>query len=274
MAHHVAGSRVGGIEVIFEGGPQGRVPEPDCRERERSVSTSPHVQPSDDPEILGKLAARALELTRDAALVGLGSGRAASAFIRALGQEVGAGRAVRGVPTSEETGRLARAVGVPLAGLDEGPLDATVDGADEVDPRLDMIKGYGGALVRERIVAAASRRQLILVDETKLVPALGTRGRLPVEVLPFALPFSCRRMRELGLQVEIRASGGQAIVSDNGNAIVDCAVTPIADVVEFDRELRRIPGVVDTGLFLGTASLVLVADGGGIRELERGRPPR
>jgi len=218
------------------------------------------------------LAARALALTRGAALIGLGSGRAASAFIRALGQEARAGRAVRGVPTSEETGRLALSVGVPLAGLDEGPLDVTVDGADEVDPRLDLIKGYGGALVRERIVAAASRRQLILVDETKLVPALGARGRLPVEVLPFALPFSCRRLCELGHRVEFRTSGGRPLLSDNGNAIVDCAVTPIADPSGFDRALRGIPGVVDTGLFLGTASLVLVADGRGVRALERGGP--
>jgi ribose 5-phosphate isomerase A len=236
------------------------------------VSTSPHAGPSDDPEILGTLAARALALTRDAALIGLGSGRAASAFIRALGQEAKAGRAVRGVPTSEETGRLARSVGVPLAELDEGPLDVTVDGADEVDPRLDLIKGYGGALVRERIVAAASQRQLILVDGTKLVPVLGARGRLPVEVLLFALTFSCRRMRELGHRVEVRTSGGWPALSDNGNAIVDCAVTPIADAARLERELRGIPGVVDTGLFLGTASLVLVADARGVRELRRDGP--
>jgi ribose 5-phosphate isomerase A len=245
--------------------------DPGIEKDERRVSAAPHVQLSDDPEVLGMLAARALALTRDAALIGLGSGRAASAFIRALGQEAKAGRAVRGVPTSEETGRLAQAVGVPLAGLDEGPLDVTVDGADEVDPRLDLIKGYGGALVRERIVAAASRRQLILVDETKLVPALGSRGRLPIEVLPFALPLSCRRMRELGHRVEVRESGGRPFLSDNGNAIVDCALAPLADAADFDRGLRRIPGIVDTGLFLGTASLVLVADRRTVRELRPGR---
>ena len=133
---------------------------------------------------LERLASSALEYVRDGMRVGLGSGRAASAFVRALGARVREGLAVRGVPTSENTGRLARDLGVPLSGLDEGLIDLTVDGADEVDPRLDLIKGYGGALVRERIVAAASRRVVILVGREKLVPVLGTRGRLPVEVVP------------------------------------------------------------------------------------------
>jgi ribose 5-phosphate isomerase A len=235
------------------------------------VATSTGVQSAGDEGVLAALAARALELTRAATVIGLGTGRAASAFIQALGLEARAGRAIRGVPTSEATARLATAMGIPLVGLDEGPLDVTVDGADEVDPDLDLIKGYGGALVRERIVAAAARRQLILVDATKLVPVLGSRGRLPVEVLPFALPFCCRRLRELGFEPEVRILDGRPFVSDNCNAVVDCAVGPIRDAPGLDRRLRAIPGVLDTGLFLGTADAVLVAEAGAVRELGRRR---
>jgi len=219
--------------------------------------------------MLDLLAARALEATRDAVLIGLGSGRAASAFIRALGTEVKAGRAVRAVPTSEATGRLARDLGIPLTGLEEAPLHVTVDGADEVDPDLNLIKGYGGALVRERIVAAASRRQLILVEAEKLVPVLGSRHRLPVEVVPFALALVTRRLEGLGVGPALRTVEGRPFVSDNGNLILDCGVEPIEDASAFDRRLRAIPGVVDTGLFLGTADTVLVAADGAVREVTR-----
>ena len=206
-------------------------------------------------------------------MIGLGSGRAASAFIRALGDEARAGRAVRGVPTSEASARLARKVGIPLSGLDEQSVDVTVDGADEVDPALDLIKGYGGALLRERIVAAASRRQLILVGRDKLVPVLGSRGQLPLEVVPFALPFVLRRLARPGCEPAVRTVGGRPFFSDNGNVIIDCAVEPIADAAALERWLRAIPGVVDTGLFLGTADTVLVADGEAVRELRRTARP-
>ncbi len=222
---------------------------------------------------LERLAARALELVADAVVIGLGSGRAASAFIRALGAAVRAGRAVRGVPTSEATARLAREMGIPLTGLDEPSVDVTVDGADEVDPDLNLIKGYGGALVRERIVAAAAQRQLILVGSEKLVPVLGSRGRLPLEVVPFALPLVLRRLSRLGCPPEVRAVGGRPFVSDNGNRIIDCAVKPIESPAALEARLRAIPGVVDTGLFLGTAHTVLVADGDAIRELRRRPAP-
>lgn len=179
------------------------------------------------------------------------------------------GLRARGVPTSEATARLARDVGVPLAGLDEGVLDLTVDGADEVDPRLDLIKGYGGALVRERIVAAASRRLIIVVGGEKLVPMLGSRGRLPVEVVPFACPLALRELAGLGCRPALRTVNGKPFVSDNGNWIVDCGVRPIEAPASFARDLRAIAGVVDTGLFLGMADLVLVAEAGAIREMRR-----
>jgi len=217
---------------------------------------------------LETLATRALDLVREGAVVGLGTGHAASAFIRALAARVRDGLRVRGVPTSEETATLARGCGIPLVGL-EGELDLTVDGADEVDPELNLIKGYGGALVRERIVAAASRRQVILVTADKLVETLGGRGRLPVEVLPFAVPFCRRRLDDLGLKPTLRTQDDRPFVTDSYNVILDCAIAPLPDPAGLERAILAIPGVIDTGLFLGTAAAVLVADGGSVRELVR-----
>jgi len=216
---------------------------------------------------------RALELIPNHSQIGLGSGRAARAFVRSLGQRMRAGRLhVQGVPTSHETASLAREVGIPLVTLEEAStLEITIDGADEVDPNLDLIKGYGRALVREKIVAASSRRLVILVGPEKLVPKLGTRGRLPVEVLPFALPLCERRLRELQCQPEVWAEGSQILTTDNGNYILDCSVKPIADPIQLELDIRAIPGVVGTGLFLGMADLVLVEDGKSSEILEEKR---
>ena len=192
--------------------------------------------------------------------------------MRALAAEAARGLRVRSVPTSEGTARLARELGLELVALGPEPLDLTVDGADEVDPRLDLIKGYGGALTRERIVAAASRRQVILVTPEKLVPRLGTRGRLPVEVLPLARPLCERRLGALGCRPQLREVGGTPFVTDNGGLILDCGIAPLDDAAVLEREIRRIPGVIDTGLFLGTAERVLVAEGGGVRVLRRPEP--
>ena len=224
----------------------------------------------DTTEPLGALARRALGFVKDDTAVGLGAGRAATAFVRALAARVRDGLRVRGVPVSEATAALAGELGIPLVGL-EVEIDVTVDGADEVDPDLNLIKGYGGALVRERIVAAASRRQIILVERDKLVPRLGSRGRLPVEVVSFALPLSRRRLAALGLAPTLRKAGESQFVTDNGNVILDCVVGPIVDPPALERALRAVPGVVDTGLFLGTADTVLVADGTSVSELSRQR---
>src|SRR5947209_11582588 len=158
---------------------------------------------------------RALELVPDNSRIGLGSGRAAQAFVKALGERLRKESfRVHGVPTSEETASLAREEGVPLLTLAEaGVLDVTVDGADEVDPNLDLIKGYGRALVREKIVAASSRRLIILVGDNKLVPKLGSRGKLPVEVTPFALPLCERRLGELGCRPVPYVQGGSLYVT-------------------------------------------------------------
>ena len=218
------------------------------------------------------LAARALDFVEDGNVVGLGSGRTAEVFVRALAARVRDGLRVRGVPTSEETARLAHELDINLVGL-EAEIDLTVDGADEVDRRLNLIKGYGGALVRERIVAAASRRQIILVTSDKLVETLGGHGRLPVEVMPFSLPFCRRRLDDLGLKPALRTHEERPFVTDNFNVILDCAVGPIEDPPALERAIRAVPGVIDTGLFLGTVDTVLVADGDRVRELVRRRPP-
>jgi ribose 5-phosphate isomerase A len=205
---------------------------------------------------------RALEFVEDGSTIGLGSGRAAQAFVRALGERVRAGEMrVRGVATSEETAALAREVGIALVTLqDAGELAVTIDGADEVDPSLNLIKGYGRALVREKIVAASSRQLIILVGEEKLVSQLGSRGRLPVEVVPFSLPLCERRLRDLGCQPVPFRKNEQLFVSDNGNHILDCAIGPIEAPDQLEREIIAIPGVVDTGLFLGMADVVLIGD--------------
>jgi len=217
---------------------------------------------------LAALATHALGFVKAGDVVGLGSGRAAEAFVHALASRVRDGLRIRGVPTSEATERLARELGIDLVGL-EAEIALTVDGADEVDGQLNLIKGHGGALVRERIVAAASRRQIILVTADKLVESLGARGPLPVEVLPFAVPLCRRRLEDLGLKPTLRMQDERPFVTDNFNVILDCATGPIEDPPRLEQAIRAIPGVIDTGLFLGTADLVVVADGDVVRELPR-----
>jgi ribose 5-phosphate isomerase A len=214
------------------------------------------------------LGAAALGEVKSGHVVGLGTGQAATAFIHSLGQAVKAGLRVTGVPTSEASASLARTLGIPLI-AEPVTLDVAVDGADEVDPRLDLVKGYGGALVREKIVAAAARRFIVLVGHEKLVPTLGGRGRLPVEVVPFAVPFCHRRLTELGHPPALRVKAGAPFVTDNGNLILDCAVGAITDPAALDATLRAIPGVVGTGLFVGMAHAVMVWDGGRARTLTR-----
>lgn len=203
---------------------------------------------------------RALELVDGANVVGLGSGRAAQRFVRALGEQVRTKSLdIGGVPTSEETATLAREVGIPLLSLaDAGIIDVTVDGADEVDPDMNLIKGYGRAMVREKVVAHSSRRLVILVGTEKVVPRLGSRGRLPVEVVPFALPLCERMFRDRGWTPVLDVRDGQPFRTDNGNYIVDCAIPPIDNPAQLDAWLHGIPGVVGTGLFVGFADHVLV----------------
>ena len=213
---------------------------------------------------------RAVDMITDGTTIGLGSGRASEAFVRLVGERVRAGRlSVRGLPTSQSTAALARQNGIPLVTPAEaGTLDLAVDGADEVDPHLDLIKGYGRAFVRERIVAGFARRFVILVGEEKLVSQLGSRGKLPVEVVPYAIPLCERRLRDLLCPATPYRVNSELFVSDNGNHILDCAIGPIDDPATPERDILAIPGVVDTGLFLDMANTVLVGDRSDFRLLE------
>jgi ribose 5-phosphate isomerase A len=219
------------------------------------------------------LAAEAIRLVSSGQVLGLGTGQAATAFVRALGQRVAGGLDVRGVPTSETTAALARQLGIKLVTLDDvDAVDVAVDGADEVDPQADLIKGYGGALLRERVVASVARRFVILVGAEKLVPVLGSRGRLPVEVVPFAATVCRRRLEALGYPAGVRLAEGRPVVTDNGNLLLDCRVGAMKDPRALEATLRAIPGVVGTGLFLDMRPTVFVWDGGRCRTLRPGSP--
>jgi ribose 5-phosphate isomerase A len=218
-------------------------------------------------EALGRYA---LRFVKPGHTIGLGTGRAASAFIRALGAS---GINVRGVPTSKASEELGRSVGIPIVTLAEvGKIDTDFDGADEVDRRLNLIKGYGGALVREKIVVASSRRFIVLVGEEKMVPKLGHRGSLPVEVVPFGVALASRMIKALGLRPRVRENQGNQFVTDNGNLILDCGVKAIANPARLDREIREIPGVVGTGLFVAMADIVLVAESSGKIAVHKHKP--
>lgn len=226
----------------------------------------------EESEALRQVADRALKYVKPGHTLGLGTGHAAMAFIRALAKS---GVKGRGVPTSKASEDLARELGIEIVSLAQADkIDITFDGADEVDPRLNLIKGFGGALVRERVVAMASRRRVMLVGEEKLVKRLGERGRVPVEVVEFAVPFCLRQIKMLGMKPLIRNNDdGSVFHSDNGNPILDCGVTRIADAPRVQRQLMSIPGVIGTGLFLGTADVVLVGRrDGSVQALNRVRP--
>lgn len=219
-------------------------------------------------ELKRQAALAALDEIRDGMIVGLGSGSTASLFIRELGKK---GLRVMGIPTSEESRRLAEEVGVRLTTFKDHPqIDVTVDGADEVSPELDLIKGLGGALVREKIVAHASNRVVIVVDEGKLVERLGSRTAIPVEVIPLAVDRMILQLRELGGEPTVREKNGRLFVSDNGNSILDWKYGVIDQPAELEKQVKLMTGVVDSGIFAGVASCVLVAAPSGVKKLIRG----
>jgi ribose 5-phosphate isomerase A len=222
-------------------------------------------------ELKRRAAEWAAGLVESGMVVGLGHGSTAIHAVRRVAARIAAGelRDVIGVPCSAAVEAEARRLGIPLTSLDDRPLvDITIDGADEVDPRLNLIKGGGGALLREKMVAQATRREVIVVDEGKLSPALGTRFALPVEVVTFSWGASARFLAGLGAAVTLRRGpGGAPFVTDQGNYILDCAFGPMADPDALGAALDRRAGIVEHGLFLGLASAVVVAGGDGIREL-------
>jgi ribose 5-phosphate isomerase A len=201
-------------------------------------------------------------------IVGLGSGSTAALAVSALGKRVGEGLRIIGIPTSERTAAQARALEIPLATLAEfSQIDVTIDGADEVEAgSLDLIKGLGGALLREKIVADASRRFVIVVDETKIVKHLGERGPVPVEVVPFGWQAAARKLTDLGANAVLRkGADGEPFRSDGGHYILDCTFGPIGDTKVLASELDHIVGVVEHGLFIGLTSEVHVGGAKGVR---------
>ena len=218
-------------------------------------------------ELKRQAALRALAEIRDGMIVGLGTGSTAAHFIRELG---GARLKVAGIPTSEESRRLAEEAGIPLTTFKEHPrIDVTVDGADEVSPELDLIKGLGGAFVREKIVAHASKRVVIIVDESKLVDRLGQKAVIPIEVIPLAVPCVLLLVQQLRGEARVRERDGLPFVSDNGNSIVDWNHGIIDDPTTLEKQLKAMTGVVDSGIFANVAHCAIVAGGQGIRKLER-----
>jgi ribose 5-phosphate isomerase A len=228
-------------------------------------------QEGPDPKDLERVAQAALTRVADGMILGLGTGRAAEAFIEALGRRARGGLRVKGVPTSQRSAELARRVNIEVASLEEvDHLDIAFDGADEVTPELALTKGLGGALLRERVVAFEARVFVVLVTPEKLVPRLGTRAPIPIEVVPFASPSASRHLRKLGGEPVVRKKAdGYPYMTDNQNWILDTRFDPIADPAAIHAAARAIPGVVDTGLFLGMASVVLVGEPGQVRELKR-----
>jgi ribose 5-phosphate isomerase A len=221
-------------------------------------------------ELKRQAAITALEEIETGMIVGLGTGSTASHFIRELGKRVNQGLSIQGIPTSEESRKLAQEVGVPLTTLSAHSLiDVTVDGADEVSPGFDLIKGLGGALVREKIVAHASRRMIVVVDESKLVDRLGQRAPIPVEVVPFAADLITVHLTRWGGIVGQRQKGGQPFITDNGNLILDWTYGPIDQPDLLEKQLKGLTGVVDSGIFARVAARVIVAGTTGVRSLDR-----
>jgi ribose 5-phosphate isomerase A len=219
-------------------------------------------------------AAQALTYVRSGMTLGLGSGSTTAIFVDLLGERLARGelRDIRGVPTSEKTAAQARALGIPLTTLTEHPrLDLAVDGADEVDPALDLIKGLGRAALREKIVEIHAERFIVIVDESKLVPRLGTRGPLPVEIVTFEAGAHIRWLNTLGCRAEQWfEADGSPVVTDNGNYLVRCWFEGgIPNPQELARTLEARPGIVGHGLFLGMADEVIVAGEKGMRVLKR-----
>jgi ribose 5-phosphate isomerase A len=215
-------------------------------------------------------AQRAAGLIEDGMMVGLGSGTTATLFIKLLGERVAKGLKIQGIASSIASEDLARSLGIPIVDFEACPtLDLTVDGADEVAPGLALIKGGGGALLREKIVASASRRFLIVADRSKLVPRLG-HFPLPVEVIPMATPLVRRQLEALGLKPAVRHHpDGSLYITDEGNLLLDCASGPelIEDPARLAASIRAMVGVVEHGLFLGMANVALIADSNGVEEL-------
>ena len=219
------------------------------------------------------VAQEAVKHVKDGFIIGLGSGSTASYVIQKIGQFVKQGELqVLGVPSSSQAKMLAIQSGIPLTTLDEHPiLDLALDGADEVDKKLNLIKGGGGALTREKIIASTAKEVIIVADETKLVEKLGSNFPVPVEVLPFAMTTVRASIKKLGGKSILREGKGKvgAVVTDNGNYILDIDFGPIDNAEKLNQELKLLPGVIETGLFIKLADIVYIGKPEGIISLKK-----
>ena len=220
-----------------------------------------------------RAAERAVKFVKPGMVIGLGHGTTTIFAVRRIAEllQAGALKNILGVPCSIQVEKEAQHVGIPLTTLEEHPvIDLTIDGADEVDPNLDLIKGGGGALLREKIVAQASRREIIVVDESKLSPALGTRWAVPVEVVPFGWRTQALYLESLGADVRLRQDENKkTFTTDQGNLILDCRFGPLLQPAELAAKLNARTGIVEHGLFLDLATDLIVAGAEGVRHIER-----
>jgi ribose 5-phosphate isomerase A len=221
-----------------------------------------------DQDALKRAAAqRAVALVTDGMVLGLGSGSTAEIAVELLAQRVASGLDIVGIPTSERTRVLALRLGILLTGFEaHARIDLAIDGADQVERgTLNLVKGLGGALLREKIVAASARRLIIVVDDSKLVARLGRQTAVPVEIAAFGWPSTIDRLQ--AYRPVLRMAGGVPFTTDGGNHIADCAIDTIADAKKLEAALHALPGVVETGLFIGMTSIVIVAGANGVEEL-------
>ena len=211
-------------------------------------------------------ALRAVDFVESGMVIGLGTGTTAAHVVEELATRVARGLDIVAIPTSMQTADMAQRLGIPLAGFAEHrSIDLAIDGADEVERRsLDLIKGHGGALLREKIVAAASARFIVVVDDEKLVDRLGEHMPVPVEVTQFGWQATAAALERLGAEPVLRRSGERVFVTDGGNLILDCGFGPMADPGDIERQINKIVGVVENGLFVGRSSAVIVASENGI----------
>lgn len=224
-----------------------------------------------EKEELKKLAGeKAVEYVEDGMILGLGSGSTVEYSIRKLGKLVKDGLKIKGIPTSMHTKRIANEQNIPLTTLEENPeIDLTIDGADEVDSNLNLIKGGGGALTREKIIAYHSKQVIIIVDDSKVVKALGIDFPLPVEVLKFGWTSTGKVLEKFDCHAQLRKIMGEPFITDNSNYILDCEFEKIDNPEQLEIDINSIPGVVENGLFIGLASKVIVGGKQGISTLEK-----
>jgi ribose 5-phosphate isomerase A len=223
-----------------------------------------------EQEEMKKLAAeKAVKYVKDGMIVGLGTGSTTEYALKKLGELIKDGLNIKGIPTSMHTRKIAKEQNIPLTTLEENPeIDLTIDGADEVDSHLNVIKGGGGALTREKIIAYHSKKEIIIVDDSKVVKALGIDCPLPVEVVKFGWQSTKKALEKFGCTVELRKIMNEPYITDNSNYILDCDFERIAEPEQLEKDINSIPGVVENGLFIGLVDEAIVGSKQGIKTLE------